>query len=478
MQAGCDRGLHDSLREGVIEASDVGETVGASVPVRSRSLRSKIARAIANKRQAMAYFAGTMIYFACNWANSIALAKMGMKSDVGYYALGVAVTQPIFSFLQFNLRALLVTDSRHEHPFSIYLKQRCLCCVVALVVLLLTVRFGRYGSVAAGAILVTGIGVVVDSLSDIIYGRTQQKSGLWMAACSFAAKGVLTLSLLALFFRLTHNVIFGIAGSSLASLIVLTLYDIPQCVRTLDDGRRRPGWLLRAWQYIVPTAADRDAMLRLTWLALPMGVTLVLSSLNTNMGRYFVERRLGTSTLGVYAALSSLPIAGRVLVLALGQAASPRLAKAYAAGDRKSYLSTAAQLLAVAAGLGVAAPVVAQLIGRQVLSLVFTRDYAQNLDALIVILVGGGFVYMANIIGYAVTAARWFRIQAVWFGASLLANLAISAWAIPRYGLMGAAYAFMISGAVQCVFGLVLLTRAAVSVKAPESNASARPGAL
>jgi len=77
--------------------------------------------------------------------------------------------------------------------------------------------------------------------------------------------------------------------------------------------------------------------MRLAWLSLPLGLTMLLLSLNTNIPRYFIEHYLDTSALGIFAALAAVTRASDMVVQALGQSASPRLAKLYAASDSKSF---------------------------------------------------------------------------------------------------------------------------------------------
>ena len=64
------------------------------------------------------------------------------------------------------------------------------------------------------------------------------------------------------------------------------------------------------------------------WTALPVGLVLMLISLSVNVPRYFISHHHGQRELGVYSAIANLMVAGTMVMTALGQAASPRLASA------------------------------------------------------------------------------------------------------------------------------------------------------
>ena len=61
---------------------------------------------------------------------------------------------------------------------------------------------------------------------------------------------------------------------------------------------------------------------------------MLLIALNNNISRYFVAHYLGVRELGIFSALVSFQAVGRLVIVALGQSASPRLARLYAEGDR------------------------------------------------------------------------------------------------------------------------------------------------
>ncbi len=135
---------------------------------------------------------------------------------------------------------------------------------------------------------------------------------------SLMAKGVLSLALLALAQYLTRSVVWAAAGWSLASAVVFVFYDIRNGIIILRSRFAANDGLLPRF--------DVQRLVRLFRLALPLGITMLMISLNANIPRYFVAHDSGEHALGLLAAMAAVATAGTYVTSALGQSASPRLA--------------------------------------------------------------------------------------------------------------------------------------------------------
>jgi O-antigen/teichoic acid export membrane protein len=112
-------------------------------------------------------------------------------------------------------------------------------------------------------------------------------------------------------------------------------------------------------------------------------------------------------------------------------------------------------LLGVAIGIiGIPA---AALFGRYVLSVVYRPEYGNYLNVFLVIIATTSVLAVASFLGYGLTAARCFRMQVVVIGTSTIITGLLSLLLIPRFGLMGAAFALFIASLVQVVGFAILL---------------------
>jgi O-antigen/teichoic acid export membrane protein len=205
------------------------------------------------------------------------------------------------------------------------------------------------------------------------------------------------------------------------------------------------------------TRANQLAILR---TALPLGVVLMLVTLNSNLPRYAIERNFGTRELGVFAAAASFLTGGNTVVNALGQSATPRLARYFAAGDRQGFWRLTVQLTAISAALGAVGIAGALLLGEWLLRIVYRAEFAQYSGLLVAVMIAAIPIYIASSLGYVITSVRVFDAQLPLFCVVAAACFGASWLLVPRWGLVGAPAALGVAACVQASGELMILARA------------------
>jgi O-antigen/teichoic acid export membrane protein len=155
--------------------------------------------------------------------------------------------------------------------------------------------------------------------------------------------------------------------------------------------------------------------------------------------------------------MAYLIVAGGMVVNALGQAASPRLAQYYAEGNDRAFCGLLLRLIGVGAVLGGMGVLLALLCGRELLVLIYRPEYASHMDVVVWLMIAAAGGYIASFLGYGMTAARLFRAQPFLFATTSVVAATGCFLLIPGYGLTGAAWAYGISLVVQLLGGAVLL---------------------
>jgi O-antigen/teichoic acid export membrane protein len=181
---------------------------------------------------------------------------------------------------------------------------------------------------------------------------------------------------------------------------------------------------------------------------------MMLISLNSNIPRYFIEEYLGERELGIFAALAYLMIVGGMVVGALGDSATPRLAKYYASGDRRAFCNLLLKLVGIATLIGVAGVLVAVVAGRQILTVIYRPEYAEQTNLFVWLMAAAGIGYISSFLGYGMTAARYFRIQIPLFASVATTSALASLWLLPKLELLGAAIALIMAAIVQAGISL------------------------
>lgn len=381
-------------------------------------------------------FAGTLVYTLCQWGMLSVLSKLGTPAVVGQFALGLAITAPIILFSNLQLRYVQATDARNEYAFGDYLGLRVVTTLLALVLILAIVSLSGYRLELIVLVLVVGLAKAFESVSDIYYGLLQRHERMDVIAFSMTVKGLLSLLALGLVFYLTHSLVWATVALAATWALILFAYDVPRSTQLFGVRRGETRLTKLDW--------NAGTLWKLTYLTLPLGFVAALNSLNTNLPRYLTEQYLGERELGIFASLAYVTVSARLISGALGNSASPRLARFYAAGDRKAFGVLLLKLLAIGGLAGVVGILAAVFAGRWILGLLYTPEYAGYTGLFVWIMVATAFNYLTSVLNFGLVATRCFRAQALALagvvGVTGVACLAL----IPQLGILGAGVALTV----------------------------------
>jgi O-antigen/teichoic acid export membrane protein len=397
---------------------------------------------------------GNGIYAGGQFATLMLLAKMVRPELVGQYALGLAIVYPVMMLTNMQLRAVMTSGARQQIDFGDYLSLRLLTTSLALVIIFAITQVLGYRGGLTAVVLMVGVAYGIETISDVYYARLQLHDKMAEISKSLIARAVLSVLGLAIAIYISGSVLWGIAGVVLARAIVFIGYDISESTHGLD---RQSNWFSRN-EELTPRF-NLKVQGQLLWLSLPLGIVVLLTSLNSNAPSYFIQHALGDRDLGIFSAMGFMISVGNMAVVSLGQSAFTRLARSYADGNLIAFGSLLGKLLAFGATLGVSGMAVSKLAGREILTILFRPEYAERADLLPWFMAAGGVLFMAQFLGFGMTAAGHYKSQVV---LNILANLSLFAacyWFVARQGLLGAIIAMLIAAIVQLVGSVMVLVR-------------------
>src|SRR6476660_1314270 len=134
---------------------------------------------------------GNVGYTTFQWGILVCIAKLGSASEVGKFALGLAMTTPMITLANLHLRVLEATDARNEYPFSVYLSLRLITTTLALGAIAVVALVSGYRGATLALILAVGLAKAFEAISDVVFGLLQEAENLRRIALSMLAKGVL-----------------------------------------------------------------------------------------------------------------------------------------------------------------------------------------------------------------------------------------------------------------------------------------------
>ncbi|MGE6229110.1 oligosaccharide flippase family protein [Paenibacillus chitinolyticus] len=371
---------------------------------------------------------GNVFYTFAQFCMFTLIVKITNPESVGVFSLGLAVASPVFMFTNLNLRAIQATDRKDEYDFKDYMMTRLIMSTTAILIILGMSIAAQYPYNSLGVILAVGFNKYIESISDVAYGYMQKKERMDKISISQILKGCLSIFLFGAFLYFSKDLVIALIGLSMSWVFILFFYDL----RTVSIQN---GTYTRNYA----------TLLKLVRLSIPLGLVMMINSLNTNIPRYFLEKVSGLQQLGYFSAMAYIFVAGGTIITAIGQSITPRLAEYYSSNQWEKYISLVKKTMVMSLLLGMAGVLVSVSIGKEILTLIYDADYANYSDVFVLLMLGAALSYMSSILGYSITAARSFNNQlyigVVWILCTSLGSFIF----IPLYGMYGASITLIIA---------------------------------
>lgn len=387
------------------------------------------------------YLLGNIIYAGAQFVIIILLNKFGSPEIVGQYSLGLAVTAPIYMLSHFHLRSVLIVDSSGKYEVGDYIGLRLMTTCAAFMITICISFLGGFNHMTQLVICMISMYRVIESMSDILLGILQKQERLDQITICRTSKGLVSTIIFALIFIPTHNLILSLLIQVIGWLMITLWFDLR---------------MAKASASINPSFHWKR-LSRLLLLSSPLGIVLAFMSLNTNLPQYAIAYFVGEYELGVFASFSYLIVACNVVVTALGEAITPRLARYNAEGKHKEFIKLVSRMIAAGIGLSLVACLVGWLFGQQILSLIYRAELAQETELFRLFLVSTVFVFVSSYLWYALTSTGKYLPQIPLFLATVISNALACYYLVPPYGAVGAAIGSMISLTVQMLGSIAVL---------------------
>ncbi|MBL8177156.1 MAG: hypothetical protein JNK48_20950 [Bryobacterales bacterium] len=378
---------------------------------------------------------GNIAQAAAQWGIVVVLARLGSPHDVGAYALALAIVSPVFLFSNMHLRTLLATDIARHTETGNYLTLRVTASATATAFLFV----GALAQASPQGLALVGLTVVkaFETISELLYGEMQRSEQMDRIGRSMIARWGGSLVATALVMYWSHSLLGCLTAMAAISA----------AVAAVDMQAVRASCRWSTWENVGRLAAS----------AAPLGLLMLMVSLNASIPRYFLAGWDSPSAVGIFAALSYISIALNTLVIATGQAAGTAMARSFWLGNRSSFMRQASKLIALALTLGLGGIGIALWCGKSILLLLYGVPFAAESKSFLWLMLAGALSYVVSALGYLLAAARCYYPQ---LPTLVLASACTAAccWVwIPTHGVSGAAMAQSAGYGLQLVLSIGLL---------------------
>jgi len=408
-------------------------------------------------------FAGNSLYAGCQWLVFVLIVRSLDLGRAGQFAYWLAVTGPVFVLANMRLRNLVATADDSLFDFSDYLTARVLTTAVAIGVVVL---IGTWLSTDRHTLLIVALVTssrVCDAISEICHGLFQRELDMRTAGLGLMINGILSAALVGAGFWMWPS-LTGAAGMyAAASMVTLIGWDLPHMRKAL-----------RARGRSITRTGGLPAAVKVIWRALPLGLSAAIGSLQINLPRYTIAAYLGPAALAVFSALAYVPTLSNLIANAIAQAALPVLARDLRV-SRAAYVARLRTLVRSGVALGAVSVVTVALVGRALVTLIYSAEIARHVDVLIVLMIATAVTYSFLFLGSALTARLRFSTQCFISLAGLVTVASSVVPLVSHFGLRGAAYA-LCAGAV--VEGSAYVAATSHDLRADTRPRSKTPGLM
>lgn len=387
------------------------------------------------------FILGGNIFFAFSqWLILVCISHFTDSKTVGEYAYALALVVPIFMLTNLQLRPVVVAEYNLKNTF-LYEKYFSLRFYSIYFAIILSGLFSFLSSNNIFLIIIlVAIIKALEAVSDIIYAyyNAQGKTKLISLSLFFKSCFVILIFSSTLYF--TKSLALSLVSLILVYFLILIFIDLK------NIGFNKNFYSL-----------DFKEAKEIIILALPLGVSVMLVALQSNIPRFFLEKHYNLGLVGVFSVFYYFVIVGGIIINSVCQFLSPKFSIYYKENERKKLLNIAGQAWIIGIFLGIGGLLISVFFGDFFVKFIYGEAYLPYINVLNIVMFSGLFTYLSVVNGYLMTSVRLIKVQLPLFILLTLLTFVLSWVLIIPKGLVGAAWVCVLSAALQFILSTIIL---------------------
>lgn len=387
--------------------------------------------------------AGSLYYLACQWLITVLVVRLSGYEDAGTLSLCMSITNMFYTLASFGMRDFQVSDYTGKYSPGQYVTTRLLTCTAAAVLCCGFVGLNRgYTGYEAACIILYMLYRVTEALVDTFQAMEQQAERMDYNFISFLLRGTFLLGGFSLILWLTQNLLLAILCITLTSFAVVLLFDFPV-------GRRLTGFRL---------TFSFQVSRQLLWECLPLMCNSFLTTAVISVPRSILEGIWGSYIMGIYASIATPATIVQSGAIWLYTPVITVFTRHYARRDARAYYTLYHKIWALLAAAFAVVFVVAGLLGRWGLGLLFDEAVVEYAGLLLPVLGTTALIACAYFLGALITITRKLKVILIGNAVAAVLAAALSLPLIRSFGMNGVNYVIYISMGANVLILFIALT--------------------
>lgn len=345
----------------------------------------------------------------------------------GVFALAIAIGQQFQSLGMYEVRTYQATDVRSRFTFGTYHSTRIITTFLMLIGVVLYPALGNQPREDIVLIILIASLRLIDAFEDVFLGELQRRSRLDLAGKAY-------------FFRVTTTTLV-FCGTLLATqnLFLTTIITLTVSLLALLGMVIWPSSRHFSIRPLFTFAPIRGVLAA----CLPLFLAAFLAVYLSNAPRFAIAAFMDNDYQGYFAILFMPAFTVNLLSTLMFRPLLTRMAHLWNEGDKRGFRRLILRGLEGAA-IGFALVFVATyLIGVPLLNLLYAEDISAFRPEMMILVSGGAFNAASIILYYALTTMRKQHAVLIGYVGAGAAVLVLSTILVSRYGIMGAATAYL-----------------------------------
>lgn len=365
--------------------------------------------------------------------------------DAGVFSIAFAVASLMMYIGLYGLRKFQASDVSEKFTFSEYHGARIVTCFLMVVACILYCIYGGifkdYDTEKFIVILmVCGIRVV-QSYTDVIHGRMQQKGRLDVATKASAIRYFSEVAAYVVMLIITHDLL-------ISSIFCLAVSIVVMMITTVNAGR----------DYCDMSFSMDIKKLKLLLIeGFPIFVSLFLNMYISNAPKYAIDTYLTEEIQAIYNLIFMPAFMVGLLANFIFNPILTSYAKVWLDNEIARFKKLVKKQCLVIAGITILGLIVAATIGAPILSIIFGIDLNMYRAELCVVMLGGGMLAYSTFFSTVITIIRMQKTLLVSYGVVALAALVLSGLLVTRFGIMGAAVMYMVLMTILSIILMIII---------------------
>jgi O-antigen/teichoic acid export membrane protein len=382
--------------------------------------------------------AANVIYGVSQVFVLLILANLGGETILGTYGVANAIVAPAIMGANLGLVGLAASDISRQYSHRVYLALRFKALLLAVLGVNIWTSYGTSAALAP-VILLVSIGKFVESLNELCFAFMHRDGLVHRVAFSQALKALFLPLALAVGFLSTKSLSGALLGAIVARILLLAA---DSSILSFEKSN-----------------SEKFNERSLFALALPLGLTSFLTTLNLSIPRYVIGDFYGPQAVGVFEMVYLFAAVSTVIFNSLGMALLYGLAEKSKNADLSGSVRLISLSILLVLGIAFLSIVVASLMGGWLLEILYGAGARAHSVYLVPVLLVGTLSNICTVLGYSLTSLRSIKHQAPALALICLVQAFCCATFVPDMGLKGAYLSAGIANVIQILIFTVMLAR-------------------